>query len=91
MGVSSRPALHIKPSTPCPEEINTPTRMDNSVGADIEVAQVKFVPPLHEQRRSWGLEILRRERVTSVGLIDHEIAAGSRLIIILTGVGRRLW
>ncbi|KAH9994774.1 hypothetical protein BJV77DRAFT_961248 [Russula vinacea] len=35
--------------------------MDNSVGADIEVAQVKFVPPLHEQRRSWGLEILRRD------------------------------
>lgn len=64
------PALHIKPSPPCPEDINTPiNNMDNSAGAEIE-AQVKFFPPLHEQRRSWALEILRRERVTSVGPLD---------------------
>lgn len=67
MEKSSRPALHIRPPHPCPEDINTPTNMDNSVCADIEVAQVKFFPPLHEQRRSWALENLRRERVTSVG------------------------
>ncbi|KAH9960904.1 hypothetical protein BC827DRAFT_1294816 [Russula dissimulans] len=35
--------------------------MDNTAGS-----QVKFFPPLHEQRRSWALEILRRERVTTV-------------------------
>ncbi|KAI0254988.1 hypothetical protein BJV78DRAFT_1119955 [Lactifluus subvellereus] len=40
--------------------------MDNSIGAQVQVAQVKFFPPLHEQRRSWALDILRRERVTSV-------------------------
>ncbi|KAH9987306.1 hypothetical protein BJV74DRAFT_748833, partial [Russula compacta] len=28
--------------------------------------EVKFFPPLHEQRRSWALEVLRREHVTSV-------------------------
>jgi len=40
--------------------------MNNSVATDIEVHEVKFFPPLHEQRRSWALEILRRERVTKV-------------------------
>jgi hypothetical protein len=65
--------------------------MDNSVSADIEGPQVKFFPPLHEQRRSWALEILRRERVTSVRSLDYEITAASRLTIILTGIGRRLW
>jgi len=39
--------------------------MDNT-SAEIEIPQVKFLPPLHEQRRSWALEILRRERITSV-------------------------
>jgi len=63
-----RPALYIRPSSPWLEDISTPTaiEMDNSVGAQLQ-AQVKFFPPLHEQRRSWALEILRRERVTSVG------------------------
>jgi hypothetical protein len=63
------PALHIRPSPPCPDEdvSMTPTPMDNSVSAQVQVAEVKFFPPLHEQRRSWALEILRRERVTSVG------------------------
>jgi len=40
--------------------------MDNSIGAQFQ-AQVKFSPPLDDQRRSWALEILRREQVTSVG------------------------
>ena len=66
------PALHISPWPPCPEDIITPTiSMDNSIAADIEVAEVKFFPPLHEQRRSWALEILRRERVTTVGPLGH--------------------
>lgn len=61
------PALHISPS-PFPEDINTPTTtiMNNSVATDIEVHEVKFFPPLHEQRRSWALEILRREHVAKV-------------------------
>jgi small RNA 2'-O-methyltransferase len=62
----SRPALHISPSPSCPEDIRTPTTMNNSVAADIEVHEVKFFPPLHEQRRSWALEILRRESITKV-------------------------
>lgn len=49
--------------------------MDKSVDADVEVHEVKFFPPLHEQRRSWALEILRRERITKVG----PLATGSRL------------
>lgn len=74
------PLLHIRPSPPCPEQdVSTPIAiMDNSIGAQIQVAEVKFFPPLHEQRRSWALEILRRERVTSVGPFDDdEIASGS--------------
>jgi hypothetical protein len=67
MEKSRGPALHISPSSPFLEEINTPTTMDNSTGAESQIHQVKFFPPLHEQRRSWALEILRRERVTSVG------------------------
>lgn len=68
-----RPALYIRPSSPWPEDISTPTTyitMDNSVGAQLQ-AEVKFFPPLHEQRRSWALEILRREKVTSVGRRDR--------------------
>ena len=42
----------------------------------IEVHEVKFFPPLHEQRRSWALEILRRERVTKVRPLGREIVAG---------------
>jgi hypothetical protein len=54
-------------SPPRPEDISPPTTMNKSVdAADIEVHQVKFFPPLHEQRRSWALEILRRERITKV-------------------------
>ena len=77
------PPLHIRPSPPCPEQdVSTPIAMDNSVSAQIQVAEVKFFPPLHEQRRSWALEILRRERVTSVGPFDDdEIASGSQLIV----------
>lgn len=56
--------------------------MNNSVAADIEVHEVKFFPPLHEQRRSWALEILRRERVTKVGPLGCKIAAGSRLTAV---------
>jgi len=55
---------HINPSSPSSRVTNTlPTTriMDNTAAA-----QVKFFPPLHEQRRSWALEILRRERVTTV-------------------------
>ena len=63
------PAQHIRPSPPWLEDISTPSTiaMDNSIGAQIQAADVKFFPPLHEQRRSWALDILRRERVTSVG------------------------
>ena len=46
--------------------------MDKSVAADVEVHEVKFFPPLHEQRRSWALEILRRERITKVGPLGRE-------------------
>ena len=79
----SRPALHISPSPPCPEDIRTPTytTMNNAIATDIEAPEVKFFPPLHEQRRSWALEILRRERITKVGFPGREIAA--RLITVL--------
>lgn len=61
------PALHISPWPPCPEDIITPTIiMNNTLAADLEAHEVKFFPPLHEQRRSWALEIIRRERVTKV-------------------------
>ncbi|KAI9511819.1 hypothetical protein F5148DRAFT_1280362 [Russula earlei] len=63
-------AQHIRPSSPYSEGLNTPIApiiiMDNTIGARIDAPQVKFFPPLHEQRRSWALEILRRERVTTV-------------------------
>ncbi len=58
--------------------------MDNTIAADLEVAEVKFVPPLHEQRRSWALEILRREGVPTVGPLGHEIVAVSRLTTVLS-------
>jgi hypothetical protein len=38
--------------------------MDNSIAA-IQNVEVKFLPPLHEQRRAWVLDVLRRESVTS--------------------------
>jgi hypothetical protein len=41
--------------------------MENSIAAQIQNVQVKFLPPLHEQRRAWVLDALRRESVTSVG------------------------
>jgi len=72
-----RPVLYIRPSDAWPEDVSTPIAMDNSIGAQLQ-AQVKFFPPLHEQRRSWALEILRRERVTSVGSLgDDEIVTMS--------------
>jgi hypothetical protein len=40
--------------------------MENSIAAQIQNVQVKFLPPLHEQRRAWVLDALRRESVTSV-------------------------
>ena len=95
MEESPYPALYISPSPPCPEDINTPTTftMNNSIATDIEVQEVKFFPPLHEQRRSWALEILRRERVTKVVSLGREIApwVPTDCCIILTGVGCRLW
>ncbi|KAH9067980.1 hypothetical protein EDB83DRAFT_2378395 [Lactarius deliciosus] len=39
--------------------------MDNSGAAQIQNVQVRFQPPLHEQRRAWVLGVLRRESVTS--------------------------
>jgi hypothetical protein len=62
------PAQGIKHSPSCPEGPNNPptTTMDNSIAA-IQNVQVKFIPPLHEQRRAWVLDVFRRESVTSVG------------------------
>ena len=62
------PARGIKHPPSCPEGPNTPptTTMDNSIAA-IQNVEVKFLPPLHEQRRAWVLDVLRRESVTSVG------------------------
>jgi hypothetical protein len=57
--------------------------MNNSVATDIKDHEVKFFPPLHEQRRSWALDILRRERITKVGPLCCEIVAGSQLIAVL--------
>jgi hypothetical protein len=71
-------AQHIRPSPHRPDAAILIPTMDNSIGAQLQVADVKFFPPLHEQRRSWALEILRRERVTSVrALNDDEIASVS--------------
>ncbi|KAH9063898.1 hypothetical protein EDB87DRAFT_1681047 [Lactarius vividus] len=39
--------------------------MDNSISAQIQNVEVKFQPPLLEQRRTWVLDVLRRESVTS--------------------------
>lgn len=39
--------------------------MENSIAAQLQTVQVKFFPPLHEQRRAWVLDALRRESVTS--------------------------
>jgi SAM-dependent methyltransferase len=39
--------------------------MENSISAQLQNVQVKFLPPLHEQRRAWVLDALRRESVTS--------------------------
>jgi hypothetical protein len=41
--------------------------MENSIAAQLQNVQVKFLPALHEQRRAWVLDALRRESVTSVG------------------------
>ncbi|KAH8988403.1 hypothetical protein EDB92DRAFT_1948073 [Lactarius akahatsu] len=65
------PAQGMKDSPSCPEGPNTPssvsitTSMDNSVAAQIQNVEVRFQPPLHEQRRAWVLGVLRRESVTS--------------------------
>ncbi|KAH9003034.1 hypothetical protein EDB86DRAFT_111368 [Lactarius hatsudake] len=39
--------------------------MDNSISAQIQNVEVKFQPSLPEQQRTWVLDILRRESVTS--------------------------
>jgi hypothetical protein len=39
--------------------------MENSIAAQLQDVQVKFLPALHEQRRAWVLDALRRESVTS--------------------------
>ena len=64
--------------------------MDNSIAAQIHNVQVKFQPPLHEQRRAWVLDALRRESVTSVRTLSVEVASTYPLIVSLTGAGRRL-
>jgi len=81
----SRAALHIRPSPLCPEDIilSITTTMNNIVAVDNEKHEVKFLPPLHEQRRSWALGILRRELVTKVRPLGREIAAGSQLTAVL--------
>ena len=82
----SRPALHISLSPPCPEDTITPTStsiMNNTSAADFETHEVKFFPPLHEQRRSWALEIIRRERITKVWPLFREAAAVFRLTTVL--------
>lgn len=56
--------------------------MNNTIAAGI-AHEVEFFPPLPEQRRSWALEILKRERVTKVGPLCREIVAGSWLTTIL--------
>lgn len=42
-----------------------------------KVYKVEFSPPLWNQRRSWVLEILKRERVAKVGPFDREIVAST--------------
>ena len=67
------PARGIKHSLSRPEGLNIPSTstsssMENSIAAQLQNVEVKFIPPLHEQRRAWVLDALRRESVTSVGL-----------------------
>ncbi|KAF8265924.1 hypothetical protein EI94DRAFT_1587199 [Lactarius quietus] len=40
--------------------------MENSIAAEVQNVKVKFYPPLHEQRRAWVFDALRRESVTSL-------------------------
>lgn len=68
--------LHISPSLPRPEDINTPITMNDTVTTG-EVYKVEFSPPLHVQRRNWALEILKRERVAKVGPFCREIVAST--------------
>ncbi|KAI0267749.1 hypothetical protein BC834DRAFT_869774 [Gloeopeniophorella convolvens] len=46
--------------------MSTTATMDNTISAQVQDFQVKFVPPLHEQRRAWALQVLRNEQVSSV-------------------------
>lgn len=81
------PPQDIRPPPPDREDVNTSiiVIMDNSVDARIQEVEVKFFPPLHEQRRSWVLEILRREGVKSVGR-STMIVSGFKL-----SVSHRYW
>ena len=64
--------------------------MDNSIAA-LQSVQVKFLPPLHEQRRAWVLDVLRRESVTSVGPQTPSASMSRPDFLSYTGTGRRLW
>lgn len=54
------------------ERLTSATTMEISIATEPQNVQVKFVPPLHEQRRAWVLDVLRRESVTSVGPRAHQ-------------------
>ena len=41
--------------------------MENSISAQLQNVEVKFAPPLDDQRRAWVFDTFRRECVTSVG------------------------
>ena len=47
--------------------------MESSIAAQLQNVQVKFIPSLHEQRRAWVLDALRRESATSS--MENSIAA----------------
>lgn len=80
-----RPTRYISPSPHCPEDIITHNAVMNNISAaDFNAFEVKFLPPLHEQRRSWALQILRQERVTKVCTLGCEVAAASPLTTVLS-------
>ncbi len=63
--------------------------MENSIAAQLQNVEVKFQPPLHEQRRAWVLDVLRRESVTSVG--PQALQRRGRPLTLFSGTRRRLW
>lgn len=65
------------------DELAMPSHQPLTVDAPPEI-EVRFWPPLFEQRRGWVLDVLRREAVTSVSA-KYPAAPSRRNWVISTG------